>query len=159
MRSAKLVQLMKSNSVTMSEELVAKIRSSGKCADLLLRVPESEQKQYALGIFLDLTKWLANETDSILEGHYVGLGLHRASQGVPVSQVFSAAAVAREYLWDYTQQECLHEEPVEFWGGVMLLRSLDTFFDRVLYFTLCGYEKAGGGESAVLSSFSQRRPA
>jgi hypothetical protein len=42
----------------------------------------------------------------------------------------------------------LLEEPVEFWGGVMLLRSLNQFFDRALYFTLLGYVKAGKGELA-----------
>jgi hypothetical protein len=39
----------------------------------------------------------------------------------------------------------LLEEPVEFWGGVILLRSLNQFFDRALYFTLIGYQKAGKG--------------
>ena len=47
------------------------------------------------------------------------------------------------------QQECLLEEPVEFWGGVMLLHSLNRFFDRVLYFTLVGYQKAGRNELAA----------
>jgi hypothetical protein len=44
------------------------------------------------------------------------------------------------------QQECLLEEPVEFLGGVVLLRSLNQFFDRALYFALVGYQKAGIGE-------------
>jgi len=57
--------------------------------------------------------------------------------------VFWAVCIASEHLWDYMQQECLLEEPVEFWGGVMLLHSLKQFFDRALYFTLLGYQKAG----------------
>jgi hypothetical protein len=36
----------------------------------------------------------------------------------------------------------LLDEPVEFWGGVMLLRSVNQFFDRALYATLVGYQKA-----------------
>jgi hypothetical protein len=47
------------------------------------------------------------------------------------------------------QQECLLEEPVEFWGGVILLRSLTQFFDRALYFALLGYEKVSAGEQAA----------
>jgi hypothetical protein len=159
MRALKLIQMMQSNSVTMSEDLVQKIRASGKCRQLLLRVPESDQRQYAREIYRDLTEWLSNETDSIIEQRYVELGLHRAGQGVPLGQVFWAVSIAREHLWEYTQQQCLHEEPVEFWGGVMLLRSLNHFFDHVLYFALTGYEKAGADESAAFSFLASRRSA
>jgi hypothetical protein len=159
MRALKLIQLMKSNSAVMSDELVQKIRASGKCNKLLLRVPESEQRQYAGEIYGDLMEWLANEGDFTLEQRYVALGVRRAGQAVPLSQMFCAVSIAHEHLWEYTQQECLHEEPVEFWGGVMLLHSLNAFFDRVLYFALTGYEKASEDESATLSFLSSRRPA
>jgi hypothetical protein len=159
MRALKLIQMMQSNSVTMSEELVQKIRSSEKCRELLLRVPESDQKQYAREIYRDLTEWLSSETDSIIERRYFDLGAHRASQGVPLSQILWAVSISREHLWEYTQQECLHEEPVEFWGGVMLLRSLNRFFDNILYFALTGYEKAGTDEAATLSFLASRRSA
>ena len=159
MRALRLIQLMKTNSTDISDELVRKIRASGKCEQLLLKLPESEQRQYASQIYQALMEWLADETDSILEHHYVALGARRAGQGVPASQMSWAISIAREHLWDYAQQECFHEEPVEFLGGVTLLRSLNRFFDHVLYFALTGYEKANGDESAALSFLSGRRSA
>ena len=84
------------------------------------------------------------------------LGIELANQGVPFSNVFWAVCIAREYLWEYMQQECLLEEPVEFWGGVMLLHSLNRFFDRVLYFTLVGYQKAGKNELAASMALAHR---
>jgi hypothetical protein len=66
-----------------------------------------------------------------------------AEQGVPFSELFWAVCIANKYLWEYMQQECLLEEPVEFWGGVQLLRSLNQFFDRALYFASIGYQEAG----------------
>jgi hypothetical protein len=159
MRAPKLVQLMKSNSAVMSEGLVQKIRASGKCRELVFRVPESEQRIYANEIYQALTEWLEGETDSVLEPHYVALGVRRAGQGVPASQLLWAVSIARESLWEYTQQECLHEEPVEFLGGVMILRSLNSFFDHVLSFALTGYEKAGEDGSAAVSFLASRRSA
>jgi hypothetical protein len=159
MRAPKLVQLMKTKAVDLSEELVRRIRASEKCKELFLRVPESEQKQQGSEIFQDLTQWLSNETESVIESRYVDLGIRRAGQKVPVYEIFWAISIARECLWDYTQQECLLEEPVEFWGGVVLLRSLNVFFDRVLYFALLGYAKAEGDESAALSFLAHRRSA
>jgi len=159
MRAPKLVQLMKTRAADQSEELVRRIRASERCKELFLQVPEGEQKQDALEIFQDLTQWLSNETDSIIESRYVALGIRRAGQKVPLSELSWAISIARECLWDFTQQECLLEEPVEFWGGVVLLRSLNGFFDRVLYFALLGYEKAGQDESAALSFLAQKRSA
>ena len=159
MRAPKLVQLMKTKAPELSEDLVRRIRASAQCKELVLKVPESDQKQQGLEIFQDLTEWLSNETDAILEPHYVALGIRRAGQKVPACELFWAVAIARECLWDYTQHECLLEEPVEFWGGVVLLRSLNSFFDRVLYFALLGYAKAEKDESAALSFLERRRSA
>ncbi|HXZ81986.1 MAG TPA: hypothetical protein VEG30_18800 [Terriglobales bacterium] len=143
MRPLKLVQHMKTNADRMSEGMLQKIRNSDRCGALLQKVPEDEHKRYALQIYLDLTDWLSAETDSIVEQHYSAVGIRRAQQGVPFSNLFWAVCIARDYLWEYIQQECLLDEPVEFWGGVNLLRSLNQFFDRALYFTLVGYQKAG----------------
>jgi len=142
---------MKTNTDLMSEELLQKIRNSDRCAELFRRVPAEDHKRYAQGIYRDLTDWLANETDMIVEKHYVALGMQRAQQGVPFSNMFWAVCIARDYLWDYIQQECLLEEPVEFWGGVNLLRSLNQFFDRALYFALIGYRKASKDSFTALS--------
>jgi hypothetical protein len=159
MRAPKLVQVMKDKSDAMASELVVKIRASAKCRDLQVRVSESEQKQYAREIYQDLTEWLVNKTDSVLAQRYVALGRHRASQDVPVSNLFCAVTIAHESLWNYMQQECLHEDPVEFWGGVILLRSLSDFFDRVVYFALIGYEQGAKDKSGALAFLAQGRSA
>ncbi len=156
MRAPKLVQHMKANADRMSEGLVQKIRDADRCRELLLRVPLPDHKQRALEIYRDLTDWLAGETTPVIEFRYSDLGIELANQGVPFSNVFWAVCIAREYLWEYMQQECLLEEPVEFWGGVMLLHSLNQFFDRVLYFTLVGYQKAGKNELAASMALAHR---
>ena len=159
MRASKLVQLMKLNSATMTGALVQRIRTSRKCDELPRRVGDREQKQYAVEIFRDLIDFLGNEEDANLERRYVDLGFHRAGQGVPLFQMFWAVCIAREYLWEYVQQECLQEDPVEFWGGVTLLRSLNVFFDRVLYFALVGYQRAEKDEAAAMTFLVGRRSA
>ena len=145
MRAPKLIQRLKDDADGMSERLLGKIRNSRRCSALLLRVPAEEHKRYAVDVYHDLMMWLVAENDSSLE-HYVGLGKLRAQQGVPFSDLLWAVCITREYLWEYIQQEWLTEEPVEFWGGVMLLRSLNQFFDRALYLALLGYQIASGAE-------------
>ena len=148
MRSLKLVQHMKTNEERMSEGWLERVRKSNKCQLLLMRVPADEHRRYALGVYRELTRWLASESEADLDQHHVDVGMKRAQQSVPFSDLFWAITIAREFLWEYTQQESLLEEPVEFWGGVDLLHSVNRFFDRALYCVLLGYQKAGKGEFA-----------
>ncbi len=142
MHHRKLVQHMKDNSEQMLEGFIRNLRASGRCDELLRRVPAEEHRQYLMGTFHDMTDWLTAETDSIIEQHYVALGMRRSQLGVPFSDLFWAMSIARDLLWDYVQQECLLEEPVEFWGGLNLLRLINRFFDRAGYYALVGHQKA-----------------
>jgi len=146
MRARKLIEHMKLNAERMSEHALQLVRNSEKCREISLKVPAIDQKQAILETYRDLTDWLASETDSSIRERYVALGLRRAQQGIPFADLFWAVCLAHEYLWEYIQQECLLDEPVEFWGGVNLLRSLTQFFDRVLYFALLGYQRASKDE-------------
>jgi hypothetical protein len=157
MRALKLVEHMKGNAERMSEEVIQKIRNSERCSQLVLAVPAEQQKRSILEIYRDLTAWLGTESDKTIEQRYGSLGMLRAQQGVPFSNLYWAICIAHEHLWGYMQQECLLDEPVEFWGGVILLRSLTQFFDRALYFALLGYEKVAGGDlTASAARLAQR---
>ena len=149
MRAARLVQHLRANADRMSERLVEKIRNSSSCRDLLLKSAGSGTKAFSLNIYLDLGEWLASETNLMIESRYLELGIRRRQQGVPVSQLFWAVCITREYLWEHIQQECLLDESVEFWEGVMLLHSVNQFFDRALYATLIAYQRAKTGELAA----------
>lgn len=146
MRALKLVQHMKANAEPMSDAVMQMIRTSHKCRDLVLAVEIDDQKRATLEIYRDLLAWLGTDSDETIEQRYVALGMLRARQGVPFSNLYWATCIAHEHLWEHIQQECLLDEPVEFWGGVNLLHSLNQFFNRALYFTLLGYEQQSAGE-------------
>jgi hypothetical protein len=94
-----------------------------------------KHKRYSVEVNRDLVEWMRSETEPLIEARYVELGRIRAQQEVPFSHLFWAVCITRDFLCDYIQQECLIDDPVEFWGGVILLRSLNQFFDPALYFT------------------------
>jgi len=142
MRALKFIEHMRTNADRMSDRALQAIRASEKCGDLLLKVPAEEQKRYGMEIYGDLTAWLEDPGGANIEERYVSLGIRRAQQGVTFKDLLWAVCIAHEQLWADMEQECLLDEPVEFWGGVHLLRSLTQFFDRALYYTSLGYEKA-----------------
>ena len=148
MHAIKLVRHMKANADPMSGTVIQKIRASERCAGLALNISAEEQKHTIAEVYRDLVDWLATETSSSIRERYIAMGVRRAQQGVPFTDLYWAVCIAHEYLWEYMQQECLLDEPVEFWGGVNLLRSLTQFFDNAFYFILLGYQKAGKNELA-----------
>ena len=113
MRAVKLVQHMKANAERISEEVVKKVRASPRCGKFVRTVSPEEQQRSTVDVYRDLTVWLATESDSSIEQRYVVLGLLRAQQEIPFSNLFWAVCIAHEYLWQYMQDECLLEEPVE----------------------------------------------
>lgn len=141
MRALKFIEHMRTNLDGMSDRVLQAIRASDKCSELLLNVPGEEQRSYVTQIYRDLADWLSDPSSATLQERYIALGVRRAQQGVPFHDLLWAVCIAHEQLWDYMEQECLLEEPVEFWGGVQLLRSLSQFFNRALYFASLGYEK------------------
>lgn len=146
MHALKLVRHMKTNAGPMSGTVIQKIRNSERCAGLAGKISAEEQKHTIAEVYCDLVNWLSDEPSSSLRERYISMGMRRAQQGVPFSDLYWAVCIAHEYLWEYMQEECLLDQPVEFWGGVNLLRSLTQFFDNTLYFVALGYQKAGKGE-------------
>src|SRR6476469_9024274 len=94
MRALKLIQHMKGNAERMSEEVLRKIRNSEKCSLMVLALSKSEQEWSTLQIYRDLTTWLGTESDETIEQRYVSLGMLRARQGVPFSNLYWAICIA-----------------------------------------------------------------
>jgi hypothetical protein len=143
MFARKFINYVETHTDQLSEEFMQKIKRSDRCRELLDRVPAEEQRQSTREIYRNLTDWLLNNTQSITKERYVSLGMRRARQRVPFSELFWAVCATREYFWEYMERETLLDEPADFWGGVQLLHSLDRFFDRALDFVIIGYQSVG----------------
>jgi hypothetical protein len=146
MFAVRLVNLIETHADRLSEGLLHKLRGSEQCSELLREVPADELKRRTHEIYRNLNDWLLTKTESEIEERYVGLGMRRARQGVPFSALLWAISATKEYLWEFLQREGLLEEPLELFGELELLHSLERFFDRVLYFASIGYESARHGE-------------
>ena len=83
---------------------------------------------------------------SEVEERYIGLGVRRARQGVPFSQVMFAIQTTKQVLWDYLLLEGLLE-PEDLIGEMELVRSFGQFFDRALYYAAIGYEQTQKAEA------------
>ena len=148
MFSIRLVKLIETHADMLAQGLMHNLQASPRSSELLRKVPADELKHRAQEIYRNLGDWLVNKTESEIEERYTGLGMRRARQGVPFCDFMWAIILTKEYLWEHLQSEGLLEEPVELLGELDLLRHLERFFDRAIYFAAVGYESAIRHESA-----------
>jgi len=139
MFALRLVQLIEHNADKLSEGLIQRLKHSNCCSELLASVSPHELKDRTFEIYRNLTDWMLNKTQSEVEERYIGIGARRAHQGVPFSQFLYAIHATKENLWDFVQQEGLLE-PGDLIGQMELLRAMEHFFDRALYFASLGHE-------------------
>jgi hypothetical protein len=147
MFAVRLMNLIETHADTLSEGLLQKLRNSEQCRQLLQRVPAEELKRRTHEIYRNLNDWLLTKTESEIEERYIGLGIRRARQGVPFSALLWSVSATKEYLWEFLRSEGLLEQPIELFGEMELLHSLELFFDRILYFTAIGYASARHSEA------------
>ena len=147
MFTLRLVQLIEAHAEDLSQGLMKRVKASPHCKELLHKVPGEELKQRSREIYRNLSDWLLSKTESEIEERYLGVGMRRARQGVPLSQVLWAVTLTKEYLWDCLKEGML-EEPLELLGEIELVHNLERFFDRAIYFAAVGYESAVRTEDA-----------
>jgi hypothetical protein len=139
MFALRLVQLIEHNADKLADGLIQRLKHSDACTEMLSSVPEHELKNRAFEIYRNLTEWMLNKTEGEVEERYIGIGARRAHQGVSFSQFLYAIHATRENLWDFVQQEGLLE-PGDLINQMELLRAMQHFFDRALYFASIGHE-------------------
>ena len=146
MFAVKLIQLIETRSDHLSEGLMHRLKTNDRCIELLRRVPSDELRRRSHEIYHNLNDWLRTKTESEIEERYIGLGMKRCKQGVPYTDFLWAVSTTKEHLWEFMQAEGLFAEPIDLYGEIELLHSLDRFFDRILYFAAVGYESVSSVE-------------
>jgi hypothetical protein len=140
MIALRLVRLIEQHSDELAAELVVKLETSSRTADLR-KVPIDELRRRLQEILQHLSEWLLTKTGHDVERRFFEIGERRASQGVALSDFCWSIVLVKEHLWEFLQRQGSVHGPVEIYGEMELLRLLDQFFDRGLCFATEGFEK------------------
>jgi hypothetical protein len=135
-----LVRVIERHSDELAAELIAKLETSTRTTDLR-KVPIEELQRGIQEILRHLGEWLITKTGHDIEQRYFEIGGLRASQGVALSDLCWAFTLTKGHLWEFLQRQGVTGSPIEICGEMELLRLLDQFFDRALYFATEGYEQ------------------
>ncbi len=142
MLGSRLVGLIERHSNELAEGLVKKLCTSSRTPDFR-EIPREELAKGAREIYSNLSDWLLTKTESDIELRYTAIAERRATQGIALQQFVLGLFMSKEHLWAFLQREAMATGPVELFGELELLRLLDQFFDRAVYYAVVGYsEKA-----------------
>jgi hypothetical protein len=141
MLAYRLVRLIENHSDTLASGLLKKVQSS-ECTSAYRQVPPEELKQRVYEIYRHLGDWLLGKTEFDIEKRYLEIGMRRAQQQVPLSQVTMTIIFTKENLWDFLKSQSVLDRPTEVFGELEMLQLLDKFFDTAIYYASVGYERA-----------------
>jgi hypothetical protein len=142
MIALRLVRLIEDHSDELVEELLKKFQQSPRTQDFS-KVPTQELRDRVHEILLHLGDWLLQKKEREVEIRYREIGARRAAQNVSLSDYCWAMVLTKEHIWEFLQRQGFLRGPLEIYGELELLRLLDQFFDRALYYATEGYEYAG----------------
>ena len=137
-----LVRLIERHADELADSLAQQVQHSPRTADFCRRVPTQDLKLRVYEIYRDLGDWLLKRTEGEIEHRYREIGMRRAAQGVPFSQLAYAVILTKENLWNFLIKNAGVDRTIEVYGELELLQQLDCFFDRAITYAAAGYEHA-----------------
>ena len=141
MIAQRMVGLIETHSEQLAQGLIEKLLNSEKMSDMR-KVPLPELQQRVYEIYHNLNDWLETKTEADIERWFTAVGARRASQGVSLSHLVCALLAVKEHLWEFLAREAMLDRPLELYQEMELLRLVDQFFDRAVYYAARGHERA-----------------
>jgi len=140
----RLVRLIETHSQALAASLLLRVQES-EHTQAYQNVPPEELKTRVYEIYRHLGDWLLGKTEFDIEQRYQEIGVMRAHQRVPFSQVAMVIIMTKENLWDFLRKESILDRPVEVFGELEMLQMLEQFFDHAMFYAAMGYERAMQG--------------
>jgi hypothetical protein len=137
-----LVRLIERHADELASSLSQQVQRSPRTAEFSRRVPQQDLKLRVYEIYRDLGDWLLKRTEGEIERRYREIGMRRAGQRVPFSQLAYAIILTKENLWSFLLKTAGVDRTIEVYGELELLQQLDYFFDRAITYASAGHECA-----------------
>jgi hypothetical protein len=138
--SYRLVRLIESQADALAGGLEERVQASSQVAHFR-NIPAHELRERVYEIYRHLGEWLLGKNELDIEQRYREIGVRRARQRVPLSEVIQAIFLTKENLWEFLKSEAVMDRTVEIMGELELLQMLEMFFDRAIYYAAVGYEE------------------
>ncbi len=147
MLSARLVRMIEDHAEQLTRAVVHDLQSNPRTA-AYHKLSRDELHHRVYQVYRNLGLWLGHEADDAIEASYGELGEKRLVEGIPVSEVVYALILTKYHMRDYIRSSGLIDSAVGLYQEQELHRLVGQFFDKAIYYTAKGYERAARAQTA-----------
>ena len=139
MLSARLVQIIEDHAEQLTRGLIDDLLSN-KRTPHYHHFTREELHYRTYDVYRNLGRWLSNETEAAIESSYTHLGKERFAEGIPLREIVYSLFLVKHHLQEFIQFSGMIDSAVELHGDRELQRLVGRFFDKAVYYTVCGFE-------------------
>jgi hypothetical protein len=140
MISSKLVKLIEEHAEQLTQEFLNDVTTNPKTSSYH-DVSTDEIHNRTYDVYKNLSDWLMDKTEKDVEQKYLSLGRRRRKEDTPLSQLVYALSLTKSHLISYVKRSGLADTALEFYQELELFHMVTQFYDRAIYYTICGYEE------------------
>jgi hypothetical protein len=141
MLSARLVQVIEDHAEQLTRGVIDDLLSNRHTPDYH-HLTREELHQRIYDVYRNLGRWLSDETESHIEASYTHLGERRLAEGIPLNEIVYSLGLIKHHLLEYIHFSGMIDSAVDLHGDRELHRLVGRFFDKAVYYTVCGFEHA-----------------
>ena len=145
MLSRRLVQIIEDHADQLTRDLIDDLRTNNRTPHYH-HLTREELHHRTYDVYRNLGKWLNDETESAIEASYTQLGKMRLAEGIPLNEIVYSLGLIKNHLLEYIHFSGMVDTAVELHGDRELHRLVGRFFDKAVYYTVCGFEHAADSQ-------------
>jgi hypothetical protein len=140
MLSGRLVETIEDHWEDIAARLIRKVRSHPETPNLAGR-SETEIREWCEGILANLGRWLTG-TAQEARRDYEASGRARFDEDIPLHEAVMRLHMLKDAIIDFVHETWVPMNSMELYTEEELERRVGRFFDALVYYVVCGYEKA-----------------
>jgi len=146
--SKRLVELIERNADRLTQEWLVDVKKRPE-TPTYHGYPDDVLHRRVHDVYRRLGKWISRETTvEEIASVYTALGCQRYREGFAPSEVLEALILTRRHLWLLVMREGFLETALDLQAALDLNARAVLFFDRALYYTAVGFERAAAEHGA-----------
>jgi hypothetical protein len=145
MLSARLVQLIEDHAEQLTRGLIDDLLSNHHTPHYH-HLTREELHYRIYDVYRNLGRWLNDETELAIESIYTQLGKKRFAEGIALSEIVYSLGQIKHHLLEHIHFSGMVDTAVELHGDRELHRLVGRYFDKAVYYTVCGFEHAADSQ-------------
>jgi hypothetical protein len=141
MLSGRLVQNIETHWEEIAARLIQKIRRHPE-TPALGALPDAQLRDWCQTILENLQSWLPSGGEEEIRRRYEAMGGDRFEESIPLHEAVLRLQLLKGAIIDFARQDAVPVTSVQIYAEQELEDRLGHFFDALVYYIVCGYEKA-----------------